>query len=68
MSLLEQAKSISPFRIKKTKYNPEEIELALAYARNEVNVAQISKILEGSYSMVYSFLAQALAQYIRSLK
>ena len=66
-SLTERAKEIkTAYRVKAT-YAQEEVDLAVAWARDEVTLSQVAKLV-GSFSSVYCFLAVRLRQYMESLE
>ncbi len=66
--LIEKAKGYS---LRRKEVTPEEMELALSYARGEITYKQLSYALAGDSkklgSQAYVFLSRALSQYIRSL-
>lgn len=69
VSLLDKAKSIKRKNTVGEKINNEHIELALAWADDEIGIRQIQKALGlGSPTAVYSFLAISLKKYIETLK
>lgn len=61
--LIEVAKEARMKR--KSEYSKEEIELALAWANDEVSLGGVEKATK---KKGYSFVASALRQYIRNLK
>ncbi len=67
MSLLTEAKKISTRKIR-IKPSTEEIELALAWVREEVSNSQVAMVLGVSSANVYPKLAIALRQYIITKK
>ena len=68
-SLLEKAKKIERKNPMADNINAEHIELALAWARGEVSLSQIQKVLAMNVpSTIYSFLAFALRKHIQNKK
>ena len=66
MSLLTKAKSLKVKFNKKTTYSKDEIELALAYAMGDIRLTQLGYAIGSKTSVTqYSFIAGALAQYVR---
>ena len=71
MTLLEKAKEGYYPRIAaraKNSVNDETIELALAWARGEIGISQVSRAIDsktGGGSAAYSILARSLAEHIR---
>jgi hypothetical protein len=69
MTLLDQAKEIelkNPRR--RNSINQEEIDLAVAWAKGEVRLAQVAQVLgiqSKNTKNAYSFLAKALGCYVR---
>jgi len=71
MSLLSEAKKHKVQTVAKFHISAEHIELAGAWARGEVRLAQVTKVLKlpaSNGSQVYTFLARALREYIQGLK
>lgn len=73
-TLLVKAKEIkveTKFQPSKSKrvYSKEEVDLAVAWARSEIALVQVSKALNYSrfHPSTYVFLAKALSQHIRQL-
>lgn len=67
MSLLDNAKKV-PTERKKNKIGAEEIELALAWARDEITMGQITVALKIGSNTAYSMFSNALKQYIQDKK
>jgi hypothetical protein len=67
LSLIEQAKLIKGKKAHKKFINEEEMELALAWAREELTLNQIMEVLVlSSQTQVYSFLAQCFKVYVNT--
>jgi hypothetical protein len=71
-NLLKKAREVKHSRCtRKSKFTKEEMELAAAYAREEIGFAQVAHALDKPRihpGPVYTFLARALSQYVRELK
>ena len=68
-SLLEQAKKIQSGRKTQREITKQDIELALAWTRDEVSVTQIHKVIDGASGVgIYIFLAKALKQHVVNSK
>ncbi|MDP3768202.1 MAG: hypothetical protein Q8S13_09315 [Dehalococcoidia bacterium] len=68
LTLLEKAKNERMIRGSIRKLGHEEIELALAWARDEVTLRQVNAVIGGDPSgstSAYLFLARALREAIR---
>lgn len=64
-TLLQKAKRTIPYKAKsRTEITKEHIELALAWARGEVNYVQAAQALGLTGSNLYAILAMSLQQYI----
>lgn len=64
-TLVEKAKEIKR-KSKTEELNKDQIELAVAWAKNEISMTSVSKVLDiKNNSNVYTFLALALRQYIQ---
>ena len=70
MSLVDEAKKLKSNKRKNTNKTVEEIELALAWLKGEVNLMQIARVTNksqnGSYS--YCFLVNALGEAFKKNK
>lgn len=65
MTLLEQAKKLGKAPSKRINITGDHIELAVAWAKGEINMTAISKIMGFKYnSQTYVFLATALREYV----
>lgn len=67
LSLVEQAKMV-PILIGKKEITKEMVDLALAWARGEVTMGQINKVIEKKGSYPYTMMALALRQYVQNEK
>lgn len=70
-SLLEKARSIKTKNRSSRPLTEEEIELALAWANDEVSYTQVKNVLmkdDNHNTTVYTFLARALKEAIRNSK
>lgn len=66
-TLLEQAKLIKGKKAHKKFINEEEMELGLAWAREELTLNQVMEVLaSNSQTQVYSFLAQCFKVYVNT--
>ena len=65
MNLLNAAKKIKQGRHARTIYGADEIELAVAWAFDEVVFGQVERVLNKENSTCYVFLACALRQAVR---
>lgn len=63
-SLLEKAKSEKVKKRPHIEITDEHVELALAWARDEIGMRQAARAI-GAGGNIYSFLAHALARYVR---
>lgn len=65
MSLLDNAKSLKS----KTheRISPELVELAVAWAKDEITITQVQSALNTKGSNVYAKLALALRVYIKNI-
>jgi hypothetical protein len=64
-TLLEKARLAYVQKQRKKLFNEEEIELGLAWARQEITLTQIAKVLNyKNQTHVYSFLSQCFRIYI----
>ena len=63
--LLKKAHALKGVK-QQTKFSKDEIELALAYVKGEINFSQVQKVLktqENSSTQIYSFISRALRQH-----
>ena len=63
--LLKKAKELKGVK-QQTKFSKNEVELALAYVKGEINFSQVQKALkteENSSTQIYSFISRALRQH-----
>lgn len=71
-SLLEKAKKVKAKRSKPREITKEHVELALAWAREEITHTQVARALGGDETYrglaIYVTLARSLKKYIRSLE
>lgn len=66
-TLIEEAKQAEKRTIH--KITPEVVELALAWAKDEVTITQVKKVLRTSESnKAYSILARALKEWEKNRK
>lgn len=64
-TLLEIAREMDTRKITPIVHGPEEVELALAWARGQVRNTQVLKAISmAETGNVYNFLAHALRQYV----
>ena len=65
-TLLEMARELDTTKSSPITVGPQEVELALAWARGEIRQTQLIKVLSQTkkYPNVYAFLARALRQHI----
>jgi hypothetical protein len=63
-SLLEQAQTVTQHRKQKQATN-QEIELALAWAKGDINTHQVSRVLNITSSNTYSRMASLLRSAVQ---
>lgn len=59
-TLYEQALAIFPYRKNRMNINEEDVEVALAWLKGEINYRQISQVKKIQGSNVYNYLCSAL--------
>jgi len=69
MSLLQQAKQVTKKQKTTHFFSKEEIELALGWAKGEVTLNQVHRVIgTKQISQVYHFVARALRQHFSNKK
>jgi hypothetical protein len=63
-TLLEKAKKIGRKPNTKQVIKDEHVELALAWAKNEISFTQVAEVLGKSKGSIYAFLAHAFREYV----
>lgn len=64
MNLVEKAKQFKKRANVRNEITPEMVDLAVAWAKNEVTLPQVNNVLGTTSTATYSILSRALKEHI----
>lgn len=67
MNLVQKAKQFKKRANVRNEITPEIVELAVAWAKDEVTLPQVNNVLGTTSTATYSILSRALKEYILNL-